>query len=475
MVDIIKSEELSLDDIKSRIVSLDSRFQQGMIGFTDRDGAYDSLSGRYVAKGINLFTNLLTQVLGTYMIFPYYCAIINKDEQSAKPARDVLQTIEEYCKELLSSHISADLKRDLRRFCEDVYDARVYSSLNSEIEFSNNAHVNNKYYTYDVKSERKNKSTLLHVYLTETPFTKRKCSADNFNYVSHVEGLLEDTYKYRVKRLTHSEHSQRILAEFDEIAALIEQFLDKFQEYAQAVIDRAHSYKSVPSIKDEYLLTVEIDAFEHDKLTGVSELAISAKMEPRDLLDITDSFNKSVYGFIYPLRNRINVYKAINAYTLFDGQGTTKKCKNGEMSIIQAKEYAKEHDLGEINNRELNSYVSGRLENIDDLLYGTKKYNAKVYAELTRFKTKATNMLKDAFLNTYALTLKELQYSYDGEYGLEKHINALAQGRETQEELNNLIGKWESDIDEIETLMKRIQEEFDKCLARCAKLIEGEK
>ena len=33
MVDIIKSEDLSLDEIKSRIINLDSRFKQGEFRF----------------------------------------------------------------------------------------------------------------------------------------------------------------------------------------------------------------------------------------------------------------------------------------------------------------------------------------------------------------------------------------------------------------------------------------------------------
>ena len=475
MVDIIKLEDLTLDEIKSRIVSLDSRFAQGTIGFTDRDGAYNSLSGRYVAKGVDVFTNLLTQITGKGIVFPYYCFVTHRDKQSSKPAREVLHTIENYCKELLRTNISNDLKSDLRRFREDVYDARVYSSLNSESDFDDRDCANDKYYAYTVKSERKNKSTLLHVYLTETPFSKRTGFTDKYNRLSQPEKDIEDTYHYRISRLTERDYSQRVIAEFDEIAALIEQFLSKFQDYAQFIIDRAHAYKPVPEIIDEYLLTVEIDTFEYDKLTGVSELATAAKMEPRDLLDITDSFNKSIYGFMYPLRKRIDVYKTINSYTLFDGQGSAKQLKNGEMSIAQAKKYADEHGLGEINYREPSTYVSGRLENIVELLDYIGNCDAKVYADLTRFKVKATNMLKDAFLKTYTITLKELQYSYDGGYGLETHIDALASGRETQDDVNALISKLESDVDAIEVLMKQIQDEFDKCLVRCAKIIKGEK
>lgn len=128
MVDIIKLEDLTLDEIKSRIVSLDSRFAQGTIGFTDRDGAYNSLSGRYVAKGIDVFTNLLTQTTGKGIVFPYYCFVTHRDKQSSKPAREVLQTIENYCKELLRTHISNDLKSDLRGFVKTSM-AHVYIVL----------------------------------------------------------------------------------------------------------------------------------------------------------------------------------------------------------------------------------------------------------------------------------------------------------------------------------------------------------
>ena len=79
MVDIIKSEDLTLDEIKSRIISLDKRFAQGEIEFTDRYEVYNSLSGKYSEKGINLFTSLLTQLTGRNTVFPYYHIIMHKD------------------------------------------------------------------------------------------------------------------------------------------------------------------------------------------------------------------------------------------------------------------------------------------------------------------------------------------------------------------------------------------------------------
>ena len=60
MVDIIKSEDLSLDEIKSRIVSLDSRFQQGEIRFVQHSSAYDSFLQPNDKDGLSEFTHLLT-------------------------------------------------------------------------------------------------------------------------------------------------------------------------------------------------------------------------------------------------------------------------------------------------------------------------------------------------------------------------------------------------------------------------------
>lgn len=475
MVNIIKSEDLTLDEIKSRIISLDSRFAQGEIGFTDRYGVYNALSGKYSEKGINLFTSLLTQLTGRNTVFPYYHVITHKDPQSSKPACDTLELIDEYCKELLKMrNTSKELKDDLRKFCEHVQDARIYSSLNPEADFSNDRdHADSRYYTYIIKTEHKNKSVLLHVYLTESPFSKRKGFTDEYKLVSQPEKRLEEIYVYRAGRVIESDVSQRIAAEFDEIAALIEQFSKNFQDYARAIIDRAHAYKPVPSVIDEYLLTVEIDAFEYDKLIGLNELAKAAYMDSKDLTDITYSFNNSVYSFVRKLRNRIDVYKTINTYTLFDGRDSAKKLANGEMSITKAKEYAKEHNLSEYGDCEIDGYIGGRLENINNLLKYIKNYNTVVYAELTRFKVRTENALNEAFLKTYETTLKELQYSCYPEYGLEKHMIALAHNEETQDELNTLISKWESDVDEIEALVRSIQDDFNKCLARCAKIIEG--
>ena len=238
MVDIIKSEDLTLDEIKSRIISLDKRFAQGEIGFTDRYGVYNSLSGKYSEKGINLFTSLLTQLTGRDTVFPYYHVITHKDPQSSKPACDTLELIDEYCKELLKMrNTSKELKDDLRKFCEHVQDARIYSSLNPEADFSNDRdHADSRYYTYIIKTEHKNKSVLLHVYLTESPFSKRKGFTDAHKLVSQPEKRLEEIYVYRAGRVIESEVSQRIAAEFDEIAALIEQFSKTFKTMLELLL-----------------------------------------------------------------------------------------------------------------------------------------------------------------------------------------------------------------------------------------------
>lgn len=477
MTDIIKLEDLTLEEIESRIISLDNRFTQGTVTFTDYRETYQSFSTDHDEIGLNLFTNMLMQVTGDDDVFPlYYFLIHDKNDSISKPARNALQVIEDYCDELLNTRVSKESKDTLRRFQEEVHAVRCYSDLSLTSAYSMDDRSNTKYYIYNVNQERKDNVVLLHVHITEAPRSEGAGFVDYYKHVAQPEKYAEGSYEYVVKRLTQYEFSRRTLAEFEDIAPLLEQFFTKYQEYCQALIERAHTYKAVPDIKDEYLLTVEVDAYEYDKLTGLSELGKVAKMKPTSLLDITNSLSDSRYSLIQSLRNNIDVYKEINKHTLFDGRGSAKKLENGEMSISQAKTYANSHRMLESyqHQKSYQDYISDALENINELLEGIENYDMDVYLELTRFKVNAARMIKEAFSKTYEITLKELQYSWGYEYGLEKHINALAYGRETRDDLNTLINKWEGDIDEIEALMRRIQSDFNDCLARCAKMIEGE-
>ena len=477
MTDIITLEDLTLSDIKSRIINLDNRFTQGTLTFTDHRETYRSFLTDYETIGFNLFTNMLMQVTGDDDVFPlYYFLIHGKNDSMSKPARDVLQVIEDRCEELLNERMSKELKDDLRRFQEEVRTVRLYSQLSPKSAYSMDQRSNTKYYIYKINHERRDKVVLLHVHITEAPQTEGAGFVDYYKYTSKPEKYVEGEYNYLVKRLTKYEFSQHVIEEFEEITPLLEQFFSKFQEYGQALIERALAYKAVPDIKDEYLLTVEVDASEYDKLSGLSELGKVAKMNPTLLLDITDSLSDSRYSLIRSLRNRVSVYKEINEHTIFDGRGSAKKLENGEMSINQAKTYASSHDMGESDQKSYEDYVSHTLENINELLEGIENNGMDIYLELTRFKVNTARAIKEAFSSTYKQTLDELQYSDTWRRGgLEYHVDRLAGGRETQDELNALISKWESDIDEIESLMKRIQDEFNECLVRCSKLIEGEK
>lgn len=70
MVNIIKSEDLTLDEIKSRIISLDSRFAQGEFRFVKHSYAYDSFMGPNQTEGLSEFTHLLTQRANSQSIYP---------------------------------------------------------------------------------------------------------------------------------------------------------------------------------------------------------------------------------------------------------------------------------------------------------------------------------------------------------------------------------------------------------------------
>lgn len=477
MVDIIKSEDLSLEEIQSRIINLDNRFAQGEFRFVDHDIAYDSFMGPNQTEGLSEFTHLLTQQMSSDKIFPEYSFDMHVDLTSSRPAGEALLAIIGYCEELLNTRTSREVKKALRYILKKLDEECPYDYLISDSHWHGH-NVDRVCYTYLVTSEQKENSVLLHVRLAQAPVSEDDGDWDVNELVDFAKERIERMYGGFGgfdTILKNNDYIQLITSEFDEVAALIENFFDKLHDYCLLMIERTQSYKPIPKIDNEYLCTVELSKHEFDCLVGLSKVSEIADMHPNALNDITNSLEGVHYKFIQSLRDRLNVYKHINEYTIFDGHGSPKKLEDGKMSINQAKSYATDWEMKESTNKDYEDYVSDTLENLNELLDNIENYDIDVYLELTRFKVNASRMLKEAFSNTYKQTLKELQWSnrYDRS-GLEEHLYDLDSGRETQDELNALINKWESDIDEIEALMRRIQSDFNDCLARCSKMIEGE-
>ena len=477
MVDIIKLEDLTLDEIKSRIVSLDSRFQQGEIRFVQHSSAYDSFLQPNDKDGLSEFTHLLTQRTSSEYIFPEYSFDMHVDLASSKPAGEALLAIIERLEELLNTRTSRELKEALRYILKKLDEECPYDYLISESHW-HGYNVDQVYYTYLVNSEQKENSVLLHVNLTQAPVSEDDGDWDVNELVGFAKERIErmyDGFGGFDTILKNNDRIRLIASEFDDVATLIENFFDKLHDYCLLMIERTQSYKPIPRIENEYLFTVELSSHEYDCLVGLSKVSKIANIHPNALNDITNSLEGVHYKFIQSLRDRLKVYKHINEYTIFDGHGSPKRLNNGEMSINQAKSYATDWEMKESTNKDYEDYVSDALENLNELLDNIENYDINVYLELTRFKVNASRMLKEAFSNTYKQTLNELQWSnrYDRS-GLEEHLYDLDAGRETQDELNNLISKWESDVDEIETLMRRVQSDFNDCLAECAKITEGE-
>lgn len=477
MVDIIKSEDLSLEEIQSRIINLDNRFAQGEFRFVDHDIAYDSFMGPNQTEGLSEFTHLLTQQMSSDSIFPEYSFDIHVDLNSSSPAGEAFLAIKERCEELFNTRQSRELKEALRYILKKIDEECSYDYLLSESHWYG-YNVDRVCYTYLVNSEQQENSVLLHVYLTQSPVSEDHTQRDVNKLVSLTKERIErmhDGFGGFETILKNNDRIRLIASEFDDVAALIEDFFNKLHDYCFLMIERTQSYKPIPKIENEYLFTVELSSHEHDCLVGLSKVSKIADIHPNALNDITNSLEGVHYKFIQSLRDRLSVYKHINEYAIFDGHGSPKKLDNGEMSINQAKSYATDWEMKESTNKDYEDYVSDALENLNELLDNIENYDINVYLELTRFKVNASRMLKEAFSNTYKQTLNELQWSnrYDRS-GLEEHLYDLAYGRETQEELNNLISKWESDVDDIEVLMKHIQDDFNECLVRCSKLIGGE-
>lgn len=120
MVDIIKSEDLTLDEIKSRIISLDSRFAQGEFRFVKHSYAYDSFMGPNQTEGLSEFTHLLTQRANSQSIYPEHlneaCKAIESRELIDEDQLDTLEEVIEY----LESSLEPDDDSSLLFTCDTI-------------------------------------------------------------------------------------------------------------------------------------------------------------------------------------------------------------------------------------------------------------------------------------------------------------------------------------------------------------------
>lgn len=145
------------------------------------------------------------------------------------------------------------------------------------------------------------------------------------------------------------------------------------------------------------------------------------------------------------------------------------------MSVAQAMTYLKDHELS-LREWSPQKYFNKFLENVEQLLEAFENNDLRLYLKVTEFKVKALRALKATVLGEYYSTLEDLFYDSSSFHieGLEKPFKEFERGEITQDEIRAKFAKYHQDIDEIESLMRHIQSDFNDCLARCSKIIEGE-
>ena len=96
--------------------------------------------------------------------------------------------------------------------------------------------------------------------------------------------------------------------------------------------------------------------------------------------------------------------------------------------------------------------------------------------KVTEFKVKALRALKATVLGEYYSTLEDLFYDSSSFHieGLERPFKEFERGEITQDDIKAKFAKYHQDIDELEAILTELQQEFNDCLAECAKIIEGE-
>lgn len=487
MVDIIKLEDLTLDEIKSRMLGLDSAFTADTLFFTTK-GSIASLGQ---SNATDAFTNALIISASSKYIYPLFNRTIKTtlDQILSYSSDNVLRSLTNVYEEL-ASEIEKVLKnadiyednndieicRQIVKLCE-LRNHRLREFISSEKSFDETA------YCYSAKTEfNDDESINIRVYLSQTELSDKDKNSSLLEYIrDYVNNTSSDLVSLE-QLITNSEASQHLLEHSNNYTNLSNALISKFKMFLSDLDASVQSIKSAPSFYSKYLLTVQTTRQRLNPLHNVSIITSKSNMYPGQLRDLfktyTDaSIGLNTMGNIKELRRRLDYCNYVLNHELFVGRGSSKLLEEDKMSVAYALRYFNDCELEHCSPK---SYLDSSLYNLDDLLEVFEDSNLQVYLKLTEFKTHTQKVLRLAILGDYYETLDKLHYKKSGyrypdvNGNLTELFTAFEQGEITQDEIKAKIAKYTKDIDDLEALLIQLQQEFNDCLAECAKIIEGE-
>lgn len=478
MVDIIKLDDLTLDEIKSRIISLNDRFKLGKLRFDSND----TISSDDQSIEIQALYTLLKEKLSN-KIFPYYEErLTDYIDNTILDNKYSVKTYEKETSALLEEIIQSSKSAyrgtgnaSLMHASNDIYNTCHYNHSSSSIYDTS---YDRAYYKYHIEHERAEDSMLFHVFISNVDSTDEQNSTQLAitNYVSHLTSVVNALESELV-----DSNSARIISEVsDEYCELVNNLLTTIKSFLNVFTQNIDKRIAIPTLDHAYVMTIQVPLSKVELSKNVAIVSNESGIMSNKLRDIFSTQRSGTYdfderGIINQLRRRLDVCDHIMSYELFVGRGSEKRLSKGKMSIAQAMTYLKDNE-GDLREYEARAYFNDFLENIEQLLELFENNDLKLYLKVTEFKVTALRALKATVLSEYYSTLEDLFYDSSSFHiaGLERPFKEFERGEITQNELKAKFAKYHQDIDELEAILTELQQEFNDCLAECAKIIEGE-
>lgn len=486
MVDIIKLEDLTLDEVNSRIKSLDSVFAENNLSFT-RANAIKSPNH---SEATDLLIETLVINSASRYIYPLFSRTIKtvSDQILSYSSDHVVSSLTDACEELANEvertskqttfdggNSDTEIYRQIVKACESCK-CHLHSFMTNTADFDEVS------YDYSTKTEFGDDNVSIHVYLSPIDLSSDHKTVSSLKYIRDYINSASSELVSLEQLITNSEASQRLLEHSSNYASLSDAFIRKFKMFLSDLDENVQSIKPAPSFYSKYLLTVYTTRQRLNTSHNVSIIANKSNMYPNQLRDLfttyTDaSIGLNTMGNIKELRRRLDYCNYVLNHELFVGRGSSKLLEEGKMSVAHALRYFNDCELEHCSPK---SYLESSLYNLDDLLEEFENNNLQVYLKLTEFKTHTQKVLRVAILGDYYETLDKLHHKKSGyrhpdvNGNLTELFTAFEQGEITQDEIKAKLVKYTKDIDDFEVLLIQLQHEFEECLDECVKLIEGE-
>lgn len=398
-------------------------------------------------------------------------SLTNVYEELASEIEKVLKNADIY-----EDNNDIEICRQIVKLCE-LCNHRLREFISSEKSFDETV------YCYSTKTEfNDDESINIRVYLSQTELSDKDKNSSLLEYIrDYVNNASSDLVSLE-QLITNSEASQHLLEHSSNYTNLSNILISKFKMFLSDLDTSVQSIKSAPSFYSKYLLTVQTTRQRLNAPHNVSIVENKTNMYPGQLRDLFNTYTDASIGLntmgnIKELRRRLDYCNYVLNHELFVGRSSSKLLEEGKMSVAYALRYFNDCELEHCSPK---SYLDSFLYNLDDLLEEFEDSNLQVYLKLTEFKTLAQKALRLAILGDYYETLDKLHHKKSGyrypdvNGNLTELFTAFEQGEITQDEIKAKIAKYTKDIDDLEVLLSQLQQEFNDCLAECAKIIEGE-